>query len=302
MPLPFPVSENYIRQIQAFPGGADWLRQLPGVLSACADHWRLTLLPPFDLSYNYVCPAHQADGDEVVLKIGLPTAEFDSERAALEVFAGRGSVLLLAFSTACNAMLLERVRPGTMLSETEDDAVCMDIAAGVMSRLWRPVPPSHSFISTRDWARGLERLRSHFDGGTGPLPLNLVEKAETLFRELFASEGEHVLLHGDLHHFNILRSRRERWLALDPKGVVGEREYELGALLRNPNLDHFDKAALRSLTLRRIDQLCEKLGFDRQRVTAWCFAQDVLSHWWAIEDSSPWMTVPRLAAVLDDCI
>lgn len=302
MSMPFPVSEKYIRQIQAFPGGADWLRQLPGVLSACAEHWRLTLFHPFDLSYNYVCPAMRVNGDEVVLKIGLPTAEFESERAALQAYAGRGAVRLLDFSAAHNAMLLERVRPGTMLSETVDDVQCTDIAADVMSRLWRPVPAEHPFVSTREWARGLERLRMQFNGGTGPLPAKLVEKAEGLFRDLFASEGETVVLHGDLHHYNILRGRHQTWLALDPKGVVGEREYETGAFLRNPNLDRLDDKALLRLTLRRIDQLCEKLGFNRQRVAAWCYAQDVLSHWWAIEDGTPWTPHPRLAAILDDRI
>jgi streptomycin 6-kinase len=59
--------------------------------------------------------------------------------------------------------------------------------------------------------------------------------AESLFRELIASSESPVLLHGDLHHFNILSARRQPWLAIDPKGVAGEPAYEPGALLRNPN-------------------------------------------------------------------
>ncbi len=112
-----------------------------------------------------------------------------------------------------------------------------------------------------------------------------------------------MLLHGDLHHFNILRGQREPWLALDPKGLIGEREYEIGALLRNPDLEKLDDRALMKLTLRRIALLSEIFGFDRQRLTAWCFAQDVLSVWWGIEDNEPgWEPVPRLAAVLEDLV
>jgi hypothetical protein len=52
--------------------------------------------------------------------------------------------------------------------------------------------------------------------------------------ELLSSSGKEVLLHGDLHHWNILSSEREGWLAIDPKGLAGEAECETGAFLRNP--------------------------------------------------------------------
>ena len=300
--LPFPVSREYADEVNNFPGGAAWFARLPAVLQAAAERWSLTLLAPFELSYNYVCPVLKADGTEAVLKIGLPTPEFDGERAALQFYAGSGIVRLFDHDDSLNAMLLERIRPGTMLSELDEDERCMDIAADLMVKLWRPAPADHPFPTTADWAKGMQRLRERFAGGTGPLPARQVETAEALFSELLASEGERVVLHGDLHHFNILRGGREPWLALDPKGVVGEREYEIGALVRNPDLERLGDDELRKQTLRRIDQLSEKLGFDRQRLIAWCHAQDVLSNWWGIEDNSPWAPIPRMAAVLEDLV
>jgi streptomycin 6-kinase len=62
------------------------------------------------------------------------------------------------------------------------------------------------------------------------LPRELVATAVSLFNELLPSQSEPVLLHGDLHHWNILRATRVPWLALDPKGVVGEPAYEVGGL------------------------------------------------------------------------
>jgi streptomycin 6-kinase len=108
-----------------------------------------------------------------------------------------------------------------------------------------------------------------------------------------------VLLHGDLHHWNILSATRQPWLSLDPKGVVGEREYEVGALIRNPDLDTFSDAELRRVQIRRLDIFAEMLGFDRQRMLAWGLAQAVLSAWWAMEDEGDfWQQAMRCAQVL----
>jgi streptomycin 6-kinase len=97
--------------------------------------------------------------------------------------------------------------------------------------------------------------------------------------------GASVVLHGDLHHFNILAATRQPWLAIDPKGVVGEAEYETGALLRNPVPDIRNHPRLGELLSRRISQLADELGFDKGRIRCWAIAQAVLSAWWTYEDS-----------------
>ncbi len=159
----------------------------------------------------------------------------------------------------------------------------------------------HSFPSAAKWAAGLKRLRAHFGGGTGPFPAALVERAEALFAELLASMAEPVLLHGDLHHDNILSAERQSWLALDPKGVVGEPAYEVGALLRNPMPGIFSVPGLEQVLARRVDQLSDELGFDRQRIWGWGVAQAVLSAWWSYEDHGRgWAPMLALAERLAD--
>jgi len=73
------------------------------------------------------------------------------------------------------------------------------------------------------------------------------------------------------------------WVAIDPKGVVGEREYEVGALLRNPTPDIATTMDTRMILKRRLDLLAELLGFDRQKLCAWSFAQAVLAAVWCID-------------------
>jgi streptomycin 6-kinase len=278
------IPADFIRTTKEVHGeaGERWLEQLPGLLAACARRWSLKILPPFaGLSYNYVAPAVRLNGAEVILKAGVPNRELLAEIAALEWYAGRGAVQLLAADPEKGLLLLERLRPGAMLVELDDDKQATAIAAQVMRRLWRPAPPGHHFPTIADWAAGLGRLRDEFDGGAGPFPARLVSMAEGLFTELIASQGEPVLLHGDLHHYNILAAERQPWLAIDPKGLVGEPEYEVGALLRNPSPQMSTNGRILA---RRLDQLAAELGFDRARLAGWSLAQAVLSAWWSYED------------------
>lgn len=282
------LPENFIRVTLDLFGekGQEWLDQLPSFLAELEDRWRMRLLPPFNLSYNYVAPGVLEDGSEVVLKTWLVNVEMLSEMESLRHWNGRGIARLVAHDPEIGAMILERLRPGLTLAEIKDDDQATRVAAGVMQQLWIPAPhdPQQVLRTARGWAQGMGKLRAEFGGGVGPFPKHLVQAAESLFDELFASSGPMCLLHGDLHHWNILSAKRQPWLAIDPKGLVGEAEYEPGALLRNRWPDNADQVELIRFTGRRVDILCEVLGFDRQRVLRWAMAQAVLSAWWSYED------------------
>lgn len=278
------IPESFARTIVELyaDDGVAWLKCLPSIMTSCAQRWSLTILPPFpNLSYNYVAPAVRADGAAVVLKLGVPNPELLAEIAALRLYDGRGSVALLDADPDLGALLLERLRPGRLLAQLTDDEKATMIAAQVMRQLWRPAPAEHSFPTVAQWAAGLQRLRAEFGGGSGPFPAAIVATAERLFAELLGSMAEPLVLHGDLHHYNILAAERQPWLAIDPKGVVGEAAYEVGALLRNRLEGVPDPGRLLA---RRVDQLVDVLELDRERIIGWGVAQAVLSAWWSYED------------------
>ncbi|MDQ6905423.1 MAG: aminoglycoside phosphotransferase family protein, partial [Chloroflexota bacterium] len=246
--------------------------------------WSLVIEPPFpNLSYNYASPATRADGTAVVLKACFPDQAFVRESEALLLFAGRGAVRLLEADPTAGVMLLERLVPGAPLRATEDDAQATSIAATVMRRLWRPVPSDHPFPTIADWAAGIGRYQARFADAPGPIPATLANEAARLFAELLASQADPVLLHGDLHHDNILQADREPWLAIDPKGVVGEPAYDTGALLRNP-AELFTMPQPARILARRIAQLADELDLDRARIRGWAVAQAVLASLWSFED------------------
>jgi len=268
--------------------GQAWLDELPIMIAEYERRWVIQVEPPFaNLSYNYVAPAVRADGSQVIIKLGMPHPELSSEIAALRFYGGNGSARLLEADPERGALLIERLLPGGMLLDLIDDDEATRIAAQVMRALWRPAPlaPEDAvFPTTSRWAAGLQRLRAAYDGGTGPLPADIVERAEALFVELLASSGAPLLLHGDLHHQNILSAERALWLAIDPKGLIGEAEYEVGSWMRNPLPRLLELPDVTATLARRFDILAETLGFDRQRMSAWSYAQAVLSAWWTIED------------------
>jgi streptomycin 6-kinase len=182
-----------------------------------------------------------------------------------------------------------------MLAELKDDDERTHIAADVMQRLWRTAPDKNNFIQLSDWFDELKTVRSKFDGGTGPFPKEIFEQVETFLPELFADKDV-KLIHGDFHHFNILKSEERGWLIIDPKGVIGPAGYEVGPLMINPwgSLSDGIRPALswaegfKVQTERRIDILRERLGWEREKLIHWSLAHSVLSAWWDFESGMDW--------------
>ena len=294
---------DFISTIQNTYGedGDAFLKALPESIAQASARWGLTNVQPAPtLSYNFVAfaecastagfdetPQPSAHTGEVVLKMGVPGDEMESEMATLRLFNGQGACRLIDCDEEKSWMLLERLRPGAMLSTLEGDEEATQIAADVMQKIWRPAPEDDVFIQLSDWFDGLNRLRTRFNGETGPLNKRLVERVERSVKDFLIENQMPVLMHGDFHHFNILSSERG-WLIIDPKGVIGPAAYEVGPLLINPWGDLLSGKDYRGMTKRRIDILHERLGFERERIREWGLAHAILSAWWGIEDNTGW--------------
>ncbi|RKX29809.1 MAG: aminoglycoside resistance protein [Verrucomicrobia bacterium] len=265
--------------------GREWLGRLPATITECVGRWSLDILTPFKgLSYNYVTPATTADGRPVVIKAGVPSDELTSEIEALRLFDGKGMVRLLEADTDSGVMLLERLLPGTALSDLDDDDEVIRSAIWVLRRLCRSAPTGHGFRLLSDWAsRSFAEAKDHFGGSDDPLSHDLIDTAQNLFSELIDPRNEQTLIHGDFHPQNVLRSERDSWLAIDPKGVVGDPLYDIAVLVCQPPRQPAELGP-KQLLARRIDQVTEELVVDRQLITRWCLAHSVLSGCWAFGD------------------
>ena len=217
----------------------------------------------------------------VVLKVLRQQGDEWSSGEVLEVFDGQGMVRVYEY--VGGAVLLEQLNPGTPLAGMAlngQDEEATEILADVMQRMSHPRTSSTAFITVQNWGKGFER---YLASGDKQIPHDLVAQGQRTYLNLCASQQEVQLLHGDLHHYNVLFDVDRGWVAIDPKGVVGEVEYEIGAALRNP-YESPELFASPETVERRIKRYEAKLKLNADRALAWGFAQAVLSAIWSVED------------------
>ncbi len=257
--------------------GREWLESLPATVARCAARWNLTIGPPFPDSYvSLALPASTLRNDQVVLKIQYPDRESTAEAAALTLWDGNGAIRLLAHDAAHRALLLERCVPGRYLSTAGPEAG-LKVLAGLLPRLWVSAPVGFGTLAA-EVERWISNLPETYEQCGEPFERKLLDEVIANLDSLATTQGAQVLLHQDLHGDNVLSAQREPWLAIDPKPLVGEREFGLSPIIRSAEFGHSKEHVL-----HRLDRLTGTLGLDRDRVRLWAAGQAVA---WGFEDGT----------------
>ncbi|MEZ5667959.1 MAG: aminoglycoside phosphotransferase family protein [Alphaproteobacteria bacterium] len=253
----------------------------PAALRPWLARWRLTPEAVLGRSPWSLAMRVRRDGRPLVLKLVDPATDEMNGAPLLARFGGRGAVRLLARDGA--ASLLECAQPGrplaALVGEGRDDAATRILCTVAQALHQAPIAGAPCPTVARLGA-GFARIRRH--PRRAALPPATLDRAAGLYRDLAASQDRRVLLHGDLHHENVLFDAGRGWLAIDPKGALGEPAWEAGAALRNP-LGPDTPAADPETMARRVAVMAEMLALDRRRILGWCAAQAVLAAIWSIE-------------------
>jgi streptomycin 6-kinase len=257
-------------------------RPLTDRFDECVRKWNISVETTKETEGSFL--AFGIRGDQaVVLKVIRAIGEEWQGGQVLEAFASGGTVRVLAHVPG--AVLLERLNPGTSLVplvlEGRDDEATV-IIADVIHRMSQSALPAGAQAKVEDWGHGFRR---YLATGDRRVPIPLVERAQQTYLTLCASQLGVRLLHGDLHHYNVLLDSDRGWLAIDPKGVIGEIEYEVGASLRNP-VERPELFTSPQVVARRLKLYAARLKLDVDRALHWAFAQAVLSALWSIEDGA----------------
>jgi streptomycin 6-kinase len=294
------MPHNFSQKIIARWGddGFRWLALLRNLVADLAQQWQLADLMPMEhLSYHYVLRGQRTtDHTSVVLKLGIDQITVHQEMLALQFYRGNGCVELLEYDAHKGALLLEYAHPGISLKTffPDHDDATVSYAAGVMKQLHeRPVSATAEFSRIKDWLRVLTT------NSAAQLPEKHVHQARKLSAHLLDTQRASVLLHGDLHHGNIVSSDRQEWLAIDPKGVIGEPAYEVGAFVRNPMPDLLQQPEPAKIIAHRLDLFADILKIDKQRLKNWSYVQAVLAACWAVEDGEPSQPFMQCAEIIE---
>jgi streptomycin 6-kinase len=266
--------------------GLNWLSKLPVIVAELCSLWRLEVAAQFDdLTYSFVAHVIRQDETSAVLKVAPHAKAMSRQAHALEVFNGVGAARLFANDEPHGALLLEKLsRP----SKVDADSFC---EAASKLTIERNSSLSKSFTHVSVWGLGFEKFMRTQNGDALKarevgLTDSLVLKADQIFKKLISTTKQETLLHGDLHHANLLQRQSGEWVAIDPKGVWGDPCYEAGAFLRNSGSPSDDQ----------IKKISKQLGFDETRVSEWAYAQAVLAAIWSVGDGSEQVKSWLLAA------
>jgi streptomycin 6-kinase len=251
-----------------------WLERVPDLVAECVEEWGLQLGEPYEPgAAGYAVRVELPDGRQAVLKLIYPHRESEHEVDALALWDGHGAVKLLARDDGRSAMLLERCDPGETLAAAGPD-VALEVLIGLLPRLWVVGgAPFHMLEDEASWWIGY--LPEQWERSGRTVERRLVDAAVDALSLLSQSQGEQVLLNQDLHGDNVLAAEREPWLVIDPKPLIGEREFAVAPIVRSFELGHSKREAL-----YRLDRLTADLGLDRERARGWTIGQTMA---WAFD-------------------
>lgn len=242
--------------------------------------WRLSELEALAETHTSTVYRAQRDGQTVVLKLLKDHAEEERRGVlALKHWDAQGAIVPLAYDDG--AQLLEYAPGPDLVAHVTrgDDPQATEIIGGVLNQLHsHPVDPDLPLPSLRRWFRSLFQAS---EAGIGDYPI-LFKHGANIAEKLLATPQNEVVLHGDIHHENVRYSPRG-WLAIDPKGIIGERTYDCANTLCNPHTD-LDIVLNQERILANARILADAVDTDLQRVLNFTFAYACLSASWSMED------------------
>ena len=182
-------------------------------------------------------------------------------------------------------MLLERLRPGKMLDSVENAHEQSEIAARILRDLHATPPPSnHAQPHFMDWmGSAFADAKSCEDPERARGYIEQIPRVESMMGILMESNEPQILLHGDLHHWNILSDAERGWMAIDPKGVIGASCLDVGRFINNAMGFGETAAEKREILLEAVTVFSDVLGENEERMFAGAFCDKIMGSSWGLQ-------------------
>jgi streptomycin 6-kinase len=233
---------------------------------------------------------------DVVLKIEGPHTERFTEMTTLRLYAGRQACTCLAIDEEIAAILLERVVPGYDLRKLPDMQEQLRIGAEVIATLPVPLSETHGLPYYGEWiTTAIANTHAHYHPSAQMR--TVMAAADALFRQVCPGDEPRYLLHGDLHHENMLYHHDGTWKVIDPQGVIGAPFLESARFIQNHVIDQ-DDAFHWDMLDDTVAYFAARLGESTYNIASAFFILHVLSTCWGYEMN---YEEDRLARLIDEC-
>ena len=260
--------------------GKKWLDSLPNLVEKLSHYWSLTHIKPVkNMNWNFVALAIQKNTDLVVLKISFDKQLIQNEYKTLKHFNGHGAIKVLDINKDDHALLLEQAVPGRLLKEFYPSQIneTLHIYGQLVKVLSKTKLAHKSYTHVSQWCKAIDGITDQ------RIDTRYVIKAKELKSALLNSAQYEYLCHGDLHLENILQ-QGSHWLAIDPKGIIGEMAFEAAAFDLISQEEMQDTSTITTKIIDRVTTLSTVLGLDFHRLLSWIFLRMIISAQWFVED------------------
>lgn len=277
------IPKAYFDHIQNVYGeaGRSWIARIPVLIKRAEIVWELSDLEIYEhLSYNLLLRGKSKKYGQVMLKIGVLNDEYRREIKFLNELRSSRYVTCYDVLMEEGMILMALLIPGTRLNEIKVLEERIFIAGTLLSYTPKvSLHPSymkyHRAMFTETMKKNKEKIRSSslFD---------YLGRAEGYYIELMALFSEAVILHGDLHHENMIYDEAKGWQIIDPKGYLGMKILEPGRYIINQIWEDIDKG--RDWTKETVSYLSEVLGYSEELLYKSAYIDCMLSSTWSLED------------------
>lgn len=271
--------------------GSEFYSRMIYKLARYSKKWELYDFEQIDYySVNCIFKCRSKMHGDCVLKIGEPCKETKTEYETLVEYNGNWFCRVYEADIDNGVFLIERIIPGTQLRVVSDISERLDIFCEVYKGLHKPptdISKYPSYLGRVSRIAAFMREKKEFPELSGNMTA-----AEQICRELCEKYTGKMLLHGDLHHDNILLGNDEKYHIIDPKGVVGDIAFDIPRFILNEFENEITDIFIEKYRFI-VDTLSRKLSIPKKDILKLVYVEMCMANSWCVEDDE----APNMADV-----
>lgn len=252
-------------------------------MQSASRKWKLTDIETiYEMPERAVYAAASADYGSVIVKLNHDSSHLSGEFGTLRQMQGNSCCRVYGLDRDEGMFLEERILPGTVLREEASWEKRAEVFAGIFRGIHVMPENGTSYPSYLDWVKNAYEKISK-GSSTNKRLVDGMREAVAVAEEMFAKYPQRMLLHGDLHHDNILQNQQGEYAVVDPKGVVGPPIFDTPRYVLNEMGEGGDSLPKEHI-LKVIGKISGLLEYPEEDLRRLFFMETMLANAWSYGD------------------